>query len=82
MSYQEREIPKDKLEKFLERLDSDEGIRIDNEKERIFINRLAGRYCINISRIDKEEFFYENTVSQVTDFLEGWRMQKSKIFAY
>ncbi len=56
MTYQERSITKDNLEKFLRSLDSDEGIRIDNESGHIFINKTLKRYCINISNNDKDEF--------------------------
>ncbi|MGA9229200.1 MAG: hypothetical protein WBV92_03530, partial [Nitrosotalea sp.] len=62
MTYQERSITKDNLEKFLRLLDSDEGIRIDNESGHIFINKTLKRYCINISNNDKDEFIYKNTV--------------------
>ena len=38
MIYQEKVIQKENLEKFLHTLDSDEGVRIDNESDHVFIN--------------------------------------------
>ena len=69
MTWQEREISKNQLEKILQTLDLDEGIRIENKSNMIFLNRLAKRYCVNISTQGKEEFFYRDNVRDVLDFL-------------
>lgn len=82
MTYKERSISKDILEKFLKSLDSDEGIRIDNDSGHIFINKTLKRYCINISDINKDEFVYKNTVKETVDFLKDQMTQTSKIYAY
>ena len=82
MTYQEKEISKNQLEKFLQTLDLDEGIRIENKSSIIFLNRSAKRYCVNISVQDKEEFFYHNSVKEVLNFLNGKIDQTSKIFSY
>ena len=82
MSYQEREIPKEKLVKFLEVLDSDEGIRIDNKANHVFINKTARRYCIDISTNDSDEFAYKNDPHEVIDFLKEVIKPSSKIFVY
>ena len=82
MTYQERSITKDNLEKFLRLLDSDEGIRIDNESGHIFINKTLKRYCINISNNDKDEFIYKNTVKDTIEFLQDQITETSKIVAY
>jgi hypothetical protein len=82
MTYHERSITKENLEKFLTNLDSDEGIRIDNESDHIFINKTSKRYCIDISRGNKDEFVYKNTVKETIDFLNNQITQKSKIFVY
>jgi len=82
MTYQERSISIDNLEKFLRTLDSDEGIRIDNESGHVFINKTSKRYCINISNNNKDEFIYKDTVQETIDFLKKIITQTSKIFAY
>jgi hypothetical protein len=82
MTYQEREISKNQLEKLLQTLDLDEGIRIENKLNIIFLNRSAKRYCVNISAQGKEEFFYHNSVKEVLDFLNGKIDEASKIFSY
>ena len=82
MTYQERSISRDNLEKFLRSLDSDEGIRIDNESSHIFINKTSKRYCINISNDNKDEFVYIDSVKDTIDFLKNQITQTSKIFAY
>ena len=82
MTYQEKEISKSQLEKLLQTLDLDEGIRIENKSSIIFINRSAKRYCVNLSNQGKEEFFYHNSVKEVLDFLNGKIDQLSKIFSY
>ena len=82
MTYQEREISKNQFEKLLQTLDLDEGIRIENRTNIIFINRSAKRYCVNISSQSNEEFFYHNSVKEVLDFLNEKIDQASKIFSY
>ena len=82
MSYHEREISKENLEKFLKILDSDEGIRIDEKSGHIFINKTSKRYCINTSSLGKEEFVYKNSVKEVMDFLKDHASQTAKIFSY
>jgi hypothetical protein len=82
MTYQERSIPIESLEKYLGSLDSDEGIRIDNNSDHIFINKTSKRYCVNISKGGKDEFVYINSVKDTIDFLKKMITQKSKIFAY
>ncbi len=81
MSYQEREISKESLEKHLKVLDSDEGIRIENGDEFVFINKTSKRYCIDISRDNRDEFFYMNNLNEVLDFLAN-RIKTWKIFSY
>ncbi|MDE1770145.1 MAG: hypothetical protein KGI28_06295 [Thaumarchaeota archaeon] len=82
MSYHEREISKESLEKFLRILDSDEGIRIDDKSGHIFINKTSKRYCISMSNLGREEFVYRNSVEEVIDFLKKETSQTSKIFSY
>ena len=82
MTYQEREILKNQLEKLLQTLDLDEGIRIENKSNIIFLNRSAKRYCINIYAQGSEEFFYRDNVRDVLDFLNGKIEQTSTIFSY
>jgi hypothetical protein len=82
MTYQEKEISKNQLEKLLQTLDLDEGIRIENKSNIIFLNRSAKRYCVNISSHGNEEFFYHNSARDVLDFLNTKIDQVSKIFSY
>jgi len=82
MTYQEKEISKNQLEKLLQTLDLDEGIRIENKSNIIFLNRSAKRYCVNISSQGNEKFFYHASVREVLDFLNGKIDQVSKIFSY
>jgi len=82
MSYQEREITKDRLEKHLRVLDSDEGIRIDNKTERIFVNKTSHRYVVNISKNDLDQFFYLNKLDEVMHFLAEKIDSSSRIFSY
>ncbi|MGB9124397.1 MAG: hypothetical protein WA833_05740 [Nitrosotalea sp.] len=82
MTYQERSISKESLEKFLSTLDSDEGIRIDNELGHVFVNKTSKRYCINISSNGKDEFIYKNSIKDTMDFLQDYITKTSKIFAY
>ena len=82
MTYQEREISKNQLEKILQTLDLDEGIRIENKSSMIFLNRSAKRYCVNISTQGNEEFFYRDNIRDVLDFLNGKIEQTSTIFSY
>ena len=82
MSYQERQITIERLERFVSTLDSDEGIRIDNHNEKIFVNKSSKRYCINISKGGNDEFVYKNTVQEVMSFLREKLVPESKIFSY
>ncbi|HJU14467.1 MAG TPA: hypothetical protein VJ792_08450 [Candidatus Nitrosotalea sp.] len=82
MSYQEREISVEALEKHLRVLDSDEGIRIENEPEHAYINRTSRRYCVNIARDGKDEFFYMTEPGEVLDFISKKIGPLTKIFAY
>jgi len=82
MIFQEKIIPRENLEKFLRILDSDEGIRIDNESNHIFVNKTSKRYCIDISTGDKDEFIYKNSTAEVIDFLKNHINQTSRIFSY
>lgn len=82
MSYQEREITRDRLEKYLRVLDSDEGIRIDNKTERIFVNKTSSRYIVNISKNDLDQFVYLNNLDDVMRFLDEKIDTTSRIFSY
>lgn len=82
MTFQEKSIPRENLEKFLRTLDSDEGIRIDNDANHIFVNKTSKRYCIDISTGDKDEFIYKNSTAEVMDLLKNHSNHASKIFAY
>ena len=82
MSYQEREITRDRLEKYLRVLDSDEGIRIDNKTERIFVNKTTYRYIVNISKNDLDQFVYLNNLDDVMHFLAEIIDTSSRIFSY
>ena len=82
MTYQEKEISRNHLEKSIQVLDLDEGIRIENKYNMIFVNKTAKRYCINTSTKGKEEFAYRNSVPEVMDFLEDKMAKDCKIFSY
>ena len=82
MTYQEKEISKNQLEKFLKTLDLDEGIRIENKSNIIFLNRSAKRYCVNISSQGNDEFVYYSNAEEVLDFLNEKIEMTSKIFSY
>lgn len=82
MTFQEKTIPRENLEKFLRTLDSDEGIRIDNGTNHIFVNKTSKRYCVDISIDNKDEFIYKNSATEVMDFLKNYINQTSRIFAY
>lgn len=82
MIYQEKVIQKENLEKFLHTLDSDEGVRIDNESDHVFINKSSKRYCINISVDNKDEFIYKNSADEVMGFLKNYLKQTTKIVTY
>ena len=82
MIFQEKIIPRESLEKFLRILDSDEGIRIDNDSSHIFVNKASKRYCVDISIYGKDEFIYKNSAAEVMDFLKNYINQTSKIFSY
>ena len=82
MSYQEREISLDKLEKYLQVLDSDEGIRIDDKDGHIFVNKTSQRYCIEIKKKDVDQFFYQDNLKDIMYFLSDKIGSSSKIFSY
>ncbi len=82
MIYQEKVIQKESLEKFLHTLDSDEGVRIDNGLDHIFINKSSKRYCINISIDNKDEFIYKNNTDEVMSFLTNYLKPTTKIVTY
>lgn len=82
MTYQEKEISKNQLEKVIQVLDLDEGIRIENNSNMIFVNKTAKRYCINLSIKDKEEFVYHNSPAEVLEFLKNKMDKDCKIFSY
>ena len=82
MTYQEKEISKNHLEKFIQVLDLDEGIRIENKSNMVFINKSAKRYCINTSTKEKEEFVYCNSAVEVVNFLKDVMEPDCKIFSY
>ena len=82
MIYQEKVIQKENLAKFLHTLDSDEGVRIDNESDHIFINKTSKRYCINVSKDNKDEFIYKSSTDEVMSFLKNYLTQTTKIVTY
>jgi hypothetical protein len=82
MTFEERAIPRENLEKFLRTLDSDEGIRIDNDGYHIFVNKTSKIYCIDISTGNKDEFIYKNSTAEVMDLLKNHINQTTKIFSY
>ena len=82
MSYQEREITKEKLEKHLRVLDTDEGIRIDSKTQHIFVNKTSNRYIINTSTNGVDQFIYQNNIEGVMNFLDNKIEPTSKIFEY
>lgn len=82
MTYQEKEITKNQLAKFVQVLDLDEGIRIENKTNMIFLNKSAKRYCINTSTKESEEFIYKNTATEALDFLKNRIDEVAKIFSY
>lgn len=82
MIYKEKIIEKENLEKFLRTLDSDEGVRIDNESEHVYINKTSKRYCINTSIDNKDEFIYKDSTGEVMEFLKNHLKQDTKISTY
>lgn len=82
MTYQEKEISKNHLEKAIQVLDLDEGIRIENKSNMIFVNKTAKRYCINLSVKNKEEFSYHNNSTEAIEFLKSMMDEDCKIFSY
>lgn len=82
MTYQEKEISKNQLVRAIQVLDLDEGIRIENESNMIFLNKSAKRYCINTSTKEKEEFAYCYNAAEVLDFLKSKTDKDCKIFSY
>ena len=82
MTYQEKEISKNQIEKIIQVLDLDEGVRIENKSNMIFVNKTAKRYCINTSTKEKEEFVYRNSAVEVLDFVKNKMDEDCKIFSY
>ena len=82
MTYQEKEILKNQIEKIIQVLDLDEGVRIENKSNMIFVNKTAKRYCINTSTKEKEEFAYRNNAVEVLDFVKNKMDEDCKIFSY
>ncbi|MGI0041228.1 MAG: hypothetical protein ACRD94_04605 [Nitrosopumilaceae archaeon] len=82
MTYQEKEVSRNQLEKFIQVLDLDEGIRIENKHNMIFVNKTAKRYCMNLSTKEKDEFAYYNSVSEVMNFLKDKTDKGCKVFLY
>ena len=82
MMYKEKEISKKQLPKFVRVLDLDEGIRIENKSNMVFLNKLSKRYCINIYRGGKDIFIYKTNPKEVIDFLKDKVDKRCKIFSY
>ena len=82
MMYKEKEISKKQLPKFVKILDLDEGIRIENKSDMIFLNKLSKRYCINIYRNGKDIFIYKGSPQEVINFLRDKMDTRCKIFSY
>ena len=82
MMYKEKEISKKQLPKFVKVLDLDEGIRIENKSNMIFLNRLSKRYCIDICKDRKDTFIYKTSEKEVIDFLRDKMDNTCKIFSY
>ena len=82
MTYQEKEISKNQLEKFIQVLDLDEGIRIENKLNMIFLNKSAKRYCVNIDTDGKNVFVYYNSPAEVLDFFKNTVDDICKIYSY
>ena len=82
MTYQEKEISKNLIAKFIQVLDLDEGIRIENKDDMIFLNKSAKRYCIDICIDGKDTFVYKDKPAEVIDFLKDKMEAECKIFSY
>lgn len=82
MSYQEHNIQFEDLQKHITHLDSDEGVRIDNPDEKIFVNKISNRYIVLISKNENDEFFYFYDPIGVLNFLKSNTKNQSKIVAY
>ncbi len=82
MSYQEHRIQFEDLPKYITNLDSDEGIRIDNPDGKIFVNKIASRYTILVSKNENDEFFYFHDFMQVLNFLKNNTRSQSKVVVY
>lgn len=80
--YREKEVSNNDFAKLVSILDLDEGIRIENKANLIFLNKSANSYCINISTKDKDEFFYYNNEQQVLSFLKERMDSDCKIYSY
>lgn len=82
MTFQEKKILQEELEKFVKTLDLDEGIRIENDSNMIFLNKTGKRYCINLSTKSIEDFFYREKSLEVLEFLKEKMNKDSRIFVY
>lgn len=82
MMYKEKELSKKQLPKFVKVLDLDEGIRIENKSNMVFLNKLSKRYCINIYRDRKDTFIYKTSAAEVINFLKDKMDKTCKIFSY
>lgn len=82
MSYREQMISQDILQKHVENLDSDEGIRIENEAGLVFINKISRRYYIECIKDDRDEFTYATSVEDVLKYLSTRVQKSSKVFLY
>ncbi len=82
MSYQEHKIQFGDLPKYIALLDSDEGIRVNNSNERIFVNRIARKYTVMILKDSIEEFFYFYDPIQVLNFIKNNIKNESEFFLY
>ncbi len=52
--YSEKEVSGDAFLNLIRVLDLDEGIRIDNKENKMFVNKSVNRYCIDISKNNKD----------------------------
>lgn len=82
MNYQDILVARKDLSKYLETLDSDEGIRVENKGYFIYINKISKRFCTYLEKDNSGEFFYMYSVNEVLDFLSKHVNENSKIFFY
>ncbi len=80
--YSEKEVSRDAFLNLIRVLDLDEGIRIDNKENKMFVNKSVNRYCIDISKNNKDEFFYFTDSKKVIDFLNERMDPVCKIYSY